>query len=321
MNRAAVILFIGATIAAAGWLLKSDYLVSVATSMAFFALWAQSWNLLCGLTGNISLGHSVFIAVAAYVAVLLLQTLGLSPLLGGIVGIMAAIALAAIIGAATLRLRGPYFTLATLSAASVVLSLILHYADLTGGPSGLAITFADTVPLDLEFTNVRSYFSIAVVLLAAVTLFVDVLKRSTLGFYIAAVKSSEEAAAASGVRVARVKVALFCISAALTALGGVVYVFFIGFVDPNFVSGLTLSIEIALIAVVGTGFLIGPIVGAVFYEAIDATANAAFGAAGGWDVMILGFAVVLLVLIEPHGLCALALRVGRVFRRRAASAA
>ena len=71
----------------------------------------------------------------------------------------------------------------------------------------------------------------------------------------------------------------------------------------------------------GTGFLIGPIVGAVFYEAIDATANAAFGAAGGWDVMILGFAVVLLVLIEPHGLCALALRVGRVFRRRAASAA
>jgi branched-chain amino acid transport system permease protein len=68
MNRAAVILVIGATIAAAGWLLKSDYLVSVATSMAFFALWAQSWNLLCGLTGNISLGHSVFIAVAAYVA-------------------------------------------------------------------------------------------------------------------------------------------------------------------------------------------------------------------------------------------------------------
>jgi branched-chain amino acid transport system permease protein len=322
MNRAAVILVIGATIAAAGWLLKSDYLVSVATSMAFFALWAQSWNLLCGLTGNISLGHSVFIAVAAYVAVLLLQTLGVSPLLGGIVGITAAIALAAIIGAATLRLRGPYFTLATLSAASVVLSLILHYADLTGGPSGLAITFAETAPLDLEFTNVRSYFSIAVVLLAAVTLFVDVLKRSTLGFYIAAVKSSEEAAAASGVRVARVKVALFCISAALTALGGVVYVFFIGFVDPNFVSGLTLSVEIALIAVVGgTGFLIGPIVGAVFYEAIDATANAAFGAAGGWDVMILGFAVVLLVLIEPHGLCALVLRVGRVFRRRAASAA
>jgi branched-chain amino acid transport system permease protein len=322
MKRAALILSIGAAIAAAGWLLQSDYLVSVATSMAFFALWAQSWNLLCGLTGNISLGHSVFIAVAAYVATLLLQTFGLSPLIGGVAGIAAAIALAAIIGAATLRLRGPYFTLATVSAAAVVLSLILHYSDLTGGPSGLAITFADTAPLDLEFTNVRAYFSIAVVLLAAVTLFVDALKRSTLGFYIAAVKSSEEAAAASGVRVAFVKVALFCISAALTALGGVVYVFFIGFVDPNFVSGLTLSVEIALIAVVGgMGYLIGPIVGAVFYETIDAAANAAFGAAGGWDVMILGFSVVVLVLTEPQGLCALALRLTRLFRRRAVKAA
>ena len=56
----------------------------------------------------------------------------------------------------------------------------------------------------------------------------------------------------------------------------------------------------------GTGFLIGPIVGAMFYEAIDATANAAFGAAGGWDVMILGFSVVALVLTEPCGLCAMA---------------
>jgi branched-chain amino acid transport system permease protein len=319
VRRALVIFAAWMAAAAAGLLLKNDYFASVATAMAFLALWAQSWNLLCGLTGNISLGHSVFVAVAAYVTVILFQQAGVSPLLGGLLGILGSVVLASIVGAATLRLRGPYFTLATLSAAAVVLSLILHYSQLTGGPSGLAITFAQDSPFDLEFTNVRAYFLIATGLLAAVTLFLDFLKRSKLGFYIAAIKSSEEAAAAAGIRVALVKVIVFCLSAALTALGGVVYVFYIGFMDPNFLSGLTLSVEIALIAVVGgMDYLIGPIIGAIFYEAIDVAANATFGASGGWDVMLLGFAVVVMVMTEPRGLCELTIRLLRLIHRRPA---
>lgn len=317
MRRAIAICALWALAAFAGLATKSDYLVSVATATAFLALWGQSWNLLSGLTGNISLGHSVFVAVAAYVTLLLFQDAGLSPLLGGVAGIAAAVLLAAVIGAATLRLKGPYFTLATLSAAAVVLSLILHYSELTGGPSGIAIPFAEDSPAKLEFTNVRAYFLIAITLLAAVTLFLAFFRKSRLGFYIAAIKSSEEAAAAAGIHVARIKVLTFCVSAALTALGGVVYVFFIGFADPNFLSGLTLSVEIALIAVVGgTGYLVGPIVGAVFYETIDAGANAFLGAAGGWDVMILGFSVVALVMTEPRGLCALAQGVAARLARR-----
>ncbi len=318
--RLAIIGVVWAIAAIAGVAIESDYLVSVATTMVFLGLWAQSWNVLSGLTGNISLGHSVFVAVAAYVTIILQQR-GLSPLIGGILGVAAAVVLAAIIGAATLRLRGPYFTLATLSAAAVVLSLILHYSDLTGGPSGIAITFAHDAPLELEFTNVRAYYLIATALLAAVTMVISLLRRSRLGFYIAAIKSSEEVAAAAGIRVALVKVTVFCLSAALTALGGVVYVFYIGFADPNFLSGLTLSVQIALTAVVGgTGYLVGPIVGAMFYEAIDAAANAAFGAAGGWDVMILGFSVVAIVLTEPRGLCEMAVRLVRAIAGRMQSA-
>ena len=319
--RLAVIGIVWLIAAFAGVAIKSDYLVSVATAMVFLGLWAQSWNVLSGLTGNISLGHSAFVAVAAYVTVILHQK-GISPLLGGALGVVAAVALAAIIGAATLRLRGPYFTLATLSAAAVLLSLILHYSDLTGGPSGIAITFAHDSPLELEFTNVRAYYLIATTLLAAVTMFISLIRNSRLGFYVAAIKGSEEVAAAAGVHVALIKVTVFCISAALTALGGVVYVFFIGFADPNFLSGLTLSIQIALTAVVGgTGYLVGPIIGAICYEGLDAAANAAFGAAGGWDVMILGFAVVAIVLTEPRGLCEMAVRLARATVGRMRSAA
>ena len=307
MKHRLAIIIVWAVFAVVGVSLQNNYLVSVATATAFLAVWGQSWNVLGGLSGNISLGHSMFVAIPAYVAVLLFQYSGLSPLLGALLGIAAAVVLAAVIGAATLRLRGPYFSLATLSAAAVVLSLILHYDDLTGGPSGIAISFAKDAPEKLEFTNVRAYYLIAVTLLAAVTLCLDMIKRSRLGYYIAAIKSSEEAAAAAGIRVARVKVLAFCLSAGLTALGSVFYVFFIGFLDPNFLASLTLSVKIALIAVVGgTGFLLGPIVGAVFYETIDAMANAYLGAAGGWDVMILGFSVVAIVMTDPRGLCAMA---------------
>lgn len=317
MKRGLVILLVCAALALAGVSLQNNYLVTVATATAFLGVWGQSWNLLGGLSGNISLGHSMFVAIPAYVAVLLFQKLGLSPLIGALAGVAAAVALAAVIGAATLRLRGPYFSLATLSAGAVVLSLILHYDELTGGPSGIAISFAKDAPEKLQFTNVRAYFLIAIALLAAVTLCLDAVKRSRLGYYIAAIKSSEEAAAAAGIRVARVKVLAFCLSAFMTALGSVFYVFFIGFLDPNFLASLTLSVKIALIAVVGgSGYLIGPIVGAIFYESIDAVANAWLGAAGGWDVMILGFSVVAIVLTDPRGLCAMAESLWHAARRR-----
>lgn len=309
MTRVIVILVIWVVVAAVGVFTQNDYFVSVATSAAFLAVWGQSWNVLGGLSGNISLGHSMFIAIPAYVTILLFQKAGISPLLGAGLGIAAAVALAAVIGAATLRLSGPYFSLATLAAGAVVLSLILHYDELTNGPSGIALSFAHDAPEKLEFTNVRAYYLIAVTLLAVVTLVLDKIRRSRLGYYIAAIKSSEAAAAAAGVRVALIKVLAFCLSAALTALGGVFYVFFIGFADPNFLAGLALSIKIALIAVVGgTGFLIGPIVGAIFYETVDAVANAYLGAAGGWDVMILGFSVVAIVMTDPRGLCFIAER-------------
>ena len=317
MKRALAILIVWAVLAVAGVSLQNNYLVTVATATAFLAVWGQSWNLLGGLSGNISLGHSMFVAIPAYVAVLLFQKAGLSPFIGALLGLGAAVVLAAIIGAATLRLRGPYFSLATLSAGAVVLSLILHYDDLTGGPSGIAMSFAKDAPEKLQFTNVRAYYLIAIALLAAVTLCLDLIKRSRLGFYVAAIKSSEEAAAAAGIRVARVKVLAFCLSASMTALGSVFYVFFIGFLDPNFLASLTLSVKIALIAVVGgTGSLIGPIVGAIFYESIDAVANAWLGAAGGWDVMILGFSVVAIVMTDPRGLCAMAESLWHMARRR-----
>lgn len=300
-----------------GLVTQNDYLVSLGTVTAFYAVWGQSWNVLGGLAGQVSLGHSAFIAIAAYMAVILFQRFHVLPVIGLVAAVAVAVVVAALIGVATLRLSGPYFSLATLSVAAVLLSLIVHFESFTGGANGLSIPFGTTHPAKLEFENGKVYYAIAVTLLMLVTLIVLAIRRSRLGLYMAASTESENAAAAAGVRIPAVRILAFCVSAALTALGGVLYVFYAGFADPNFLSSLDLSVDIALIAVVGgRAYLAGPIIGAIFFQGAKSAANSYTGSAGGWDILILGLVVVLVVLIEPRGLIAAAARVVRFARRR-----
>ncbi len=316
MRRIFAILALWVVALVAGFATQSDYLVGLGTVTAFFAVWGQSWNILGGLAGKVSLGHSAFIAVAAYVTVILFQRFQLAPVIGLILGVAITVVLAALIGVATLRLSGPYFSLATLAVAAVLLSLIVHFKELTGGANGLSIPFATTHPAQLEFEDPKVYYAIAVTLLMAVTLIVLANRRSRLGLYMAASGESEAAAAAAGVRIAAVRIMALCVSAALTAVGGVLYVFFAGFADPSFLSGLELSIDIALIAVIGgRGYLAGPIVGAIFFQGVKSAANTYTGSSGGWDVLILGLVVVWVVLIEPRGLIAMAARIFRFAKR------
>jgi len=318
MKRSLLMVGLWAAALIIGLLLQDAYYIGIATVTAFLAVWGQSWNIIGGLGGELSLGHSAFIAVGAYITVVLFQDYGVPPLLGTLIAVGVAVVFAAFIGVATLRLRGPYFALATLSIAAVLLSIIVHFKSVTGGANGLSLVFGTSDPAHFEFENPKSYYAIAMVLLLLVTAITAWIYRSKLGLYLRASGASEAAAAAAGIRIAGVRILALCISAALTALGGVFYVFYAGFADPNYLSGLNLSIDIALIAVVGgRNYLAGPIVGAIFFQVVDSTANAYAGSYPGWNIFIFGLVVVLVVLVEPRGLLALGERSARLVRRRA----
>lgn len=317
MTKLAGIVALWAIAMVVGVALQDEYWLAVCTATAFYGVWGQSWNIVGGLGGQISLGHSTFIAIAAYVTVIAFQRYHVTPAVGLFAGIAAAVVVAALIGAITLRLDGPYFALATLSVSAVLLSLIVHFTSVTGGANGLGIPFSETHPLNLEFISVRAYYLIAVTLLAAVTAVMLWIRRSRLGYYLLATSNSPAAAKAAGVRASSARIVAFCISAALTAAGGAVYVFYAGFADPNFLAGLQLSISIALIAVVGgRGYLAGPVVGAVFLQGVTALSDAYLGGSNGWNVLALGAAVVVLVLIEPRGLLAIGQRLRLLVQRR-----
>ena len=177
------------------------------------------------------------------------------------------------IGLICFRLRGPYFSLATLAVAEIVRLVALNWESLTAGPQGLLITHLPELHLfgqaiDWE-TKIPFYYVIAVLTLLGmgVTFFVS---QSRLGAYLLAVREDIDSAEAAGIDTVRTRVVALALSAALVGLAGGFYGLYFRYIDPDAVFSVALSVEMVFIAVVGgiatTG---GPIVGAIFLVTIS----------------------------------------------------
>jgi branched-chain amino acid transport system permease protein len=129
-------------------------------------------------------------------------------------------------------------------------------------------------------------------------------QRSWIGYYLVALGEDPDAAEAVGVNVARVKQGIYMISAFLTGLAGTFYVQYIYFIDPNTVFNFNISLEAALVSIVGgVGTLWGPVLGTVLLEPVSALIQSWFGATQG-GIQLTLYALILLVVIlwQPEGI-------------------
>jgi len=177
------------------------------------------------------------------------------------------------IGLICFRLRGPYFSLATLAVAEIVRLVALNWEQLTAGPMGLLITtlppisFAGTT-IDWE-SKVPFYYLAAVLALAATGL-TYVVSRSRLGAYLTAVREDMDSAEAVGIDTVRTRVIALALSAFVVGVAGGFYSLYFRYVDPDAVFAISLSVEMVFIAVVGgLATTAGPIVGAVVLVSIS----------------------------------------------------
>ena len=175
------------------------------------------------------------------------------------------------IGVVCFRLRGPYFAISTIALAEVLMLLFLKFRDFAWGAEGTTIPNLGDAPLMMQFDSKAAYYYIVLGLLAiglAVTWWIE---RSWMGYYLVALGEDEDAAAAVGVNVPRIKRHIYLISAFLTALAGTFYVQYIYFIDPNTAFSFNISVEAALVCIVGgIGTLWGPVVGTVLLEVTSA---------------------------------------------------
>lgn len=291
-----------ALIAAAGFALcllaplviHQDYWLSVLFRVALFAALGMAWNLVGGYTGQLSLGHAAFFGIGAYGLPLFHDKLGVPLGLALVLGIVTAVAAAAVIGRVSFRLRGPYFALATIAFAEVLRHVAKNLEEVTNGDVGLQ------VPALFETHRTVWFYLSAVMLSAAMFTTTALILRSRFGYALQAVREDEDTTMACGIDAARTKLVAFMISAAFTALGGALYASQFFFIVPDQVLAIDLSERPAIHAMLGgAGTLGGPIVGAILLETAQELFKTWFHEA---HQLIYGVLLVLVVLFLPEGI-------------------
>jgi branched-chain amino acid transport system permease protein len=299
---------------------RNPFWLHLVILVLMWTLLGAAWNVLGGFAGQVSFGHASLFGVGAYTTIMLYLKAGIAPWWGIPLGGVAAALVSLPLGLICFRLRGPYFSLATLAVAEIVRLVALNWESVTNGPTGLLITVLPPVSILGKAVNWEAkepfYATIAVLAFAAL-LAVNALKRSRLGAFLVAIRENEDAAQAVGIDTVRAKVLTLLLSAFLAGAGGGFYAFYFRYVDPDAVLAIALSMEMVFIAIVGgLGTVGGPLIGAVFLTSIAETVRAHFQVG---HLVFYGLFMMLVIRFMPEGIWGRAHRiVTRRWARRAA---
>lgn len=288
-------------------------------TLTMFFLWsamAGAWNLAGGYAGLLSLGHALFFGVGAYTSSLLFLKLHISPWLGMISGAGLAAFLGALIGLLTLRLKGPFFGLATIAFAQVFMIIAVNWKSVTLGSQGVNIPYQPGFG-NMIFDSKIPYYFIAFVLAAIAFVIAKWLERSKYGYRLMAVRGSDAAAQALGINTVSVKLIILMVSSALTAMAGTVYAQYIAIIEPFHEFSFATSVQMVLMSMIGgLGTSVGPVFGALVVVGLNTfLRDLLTGVGGGMQGIIYGILLVFVVLFLPEGVIPWVKKIGKKVRR------
>ena len=275
--------------------LTSPYILHLLILSLLWIVLGQSWNLLGGYTGQVSFGHAAFFGVGAYTSGILVKS-GFSPafawwglLLGGI----AAVLVAAVIGWICFRLRGPYFALSVLALSEVLRLVAVNWKQATNGAEGILYIPA--------FTSKALYYWIVLALAAVNFVVIREVMRSKLGFYFLAIREDQDAAESLGIDTTKFKLVSLLISAFFTGAAGSFYMNYMGFIDPGIVFSVGgISVMMILVTMLGgVATLWGPAVGAVIYIMVSELFRVTVGSG---HILFFGVLIILIIIFFPQGI-------------------
>jgi branched-chain amino acid transport system permease protein len=309
-RRAAALLAILGVLLAALPAFAGNYLLSVATLILYLAFAGQAWNVMMGFAGQLSLGHSLYVGVAAYVAGGLFFHLGIGPWAGLWLAMLVCVAMGAAIGFLAFRfgISGVYFALLTIAFAEFT-RIGFDHLGWTGGPGGMFLKVAQRDQIDLlHFRGPPAMYYYAMLVLAAGALALCAwLLRSRAGYYWQAIRENEEAAQALGINTFRWKMAAVMISSAMTSVAGVFFAFYYNNLFPEQIFQISRSIEIILGPIIGgVGTLFGPVLGAALLTLLGDGITELL-AAFGWEIpgikqVFYGVVLLAVIMFLPNGI-------------------
>lgn len=299
MTRSNIILLAIVIAIAALPLFGGAYALRLGTIACMYGILALSWNVVGGFAGYPSFATAAFFGFGAYTCGVLLSR-GASMAFAVPVAGIASFAVAALLGAALLRLRGHYFAIASLSLIEVFRELVNNATDLTGGGMGLNIPLGTGSAVMAEATFY--FFSMWGVLLVT-ALMVVLVAGSKLGFGLACIRQNETAANMIGLNATLYKSVAFGLSACFVGAAGGIYAAWVHYIDPSDVFDVLYSVKPIVMALIGgLGSPLGVLLGAFVYLGLEEVV---------WRNYIqihsgvLGVLIVVLLLFLPHGLMSL----------------
>ncbi len=235
---------------------QDPYLLRILILTSIFAIFAASWDLLSGFTGQMNFGHALFFGVGAYGAALLNLHLNLPPWGSIPLGALGAVVAGLIIGIPCLRLRGTYLALTTLSFPIILMGIVFAIPEVTGGELGIS-------GIDRIVRSRVSQYYITVVVMVVMVVAMWKITDSNIGIIFHAIREDEVAVRASGINTTRYKLMAFCLSGFFAGIAGGLYAHFMRIAGPSTLE-VSMSFQVVIWSVFGGVVTIWGPVGAVF---------------------------------------------------------
>jgi len=261
-----------------------------------------AWNILGGYTGYVNFGTAAFFALGAYATVAMHKLyplpIPLLMLVGGALSGLVGLGM----GYLTLRLRGVFFSIATLALAVVAQTLVVNW-DFVGGSRGAYVVRPRLAPV-LGIPYIEYLFLMMLCLVVVTLLAARGIERSRLGYGFAAIRDDELAAEASGVPTLRLKLLATALSGAFMGMAGAPLPYYVTYLDPASAFSLTYAVNsIAMPLIGGTASWLGPVIGAVLLGSLQQVATVTISSAG--NLLIVGLVLIGFVTLAPNGLIGL----------------
>jgi branched-chain amino acid transport system permease protein len=245
---------------------------ALATNILIFGLYAVGFNLLFGYTGLLSFGHAAFLGTGSYVAGMAIVHVQAPWLLALALGVCAAAAVGAAIGYLAIRTRGIYFAMVTLALGQVVYYAFYKAEKWTGGENGLRGVTTPAMQFggfQVDFTHPTTKYYVVLLFVALALWLVSRILASPLGAVMEAIRENEKRAAACGYDIARTKLLVFMLSAALCGLAGALRALHLSVVPINSLHYLQSGQAVMMCLLGGMGTFFGPFVGAAVFLLLE----------------------------------------------------
>lgn len=273
----------------------NNFVLRFATDILIFAIMASAWNIIGGYTGYASFGNVVFFGIGAYITAIFMNLMNMNFFIALILSGLGGGIFAFLMGLPILRLTGHYFAIATLGVAEAVKALVQNL-EITEGNGGMYLPIMN---LSVNASYKFFYFT-ALGVLIILLIVTALLLRSKLGYGFIAIREDEDAANSLGINTTVFKCISFAISGFFTSLAGSIYAYQQGFIKPEPVFNVLVTVKMIVMAVFGgIGSLFGPLIGAATIEIISEFLSNYFLVA---HTLFFGTIIIVAILFFPKGL-------------------